>query len=147
MSETALVAGSAAAWTMVGIIWFVQVVHYPLLAGLRTAVAETSAEHRWRTTVVVALPMAVQGLSCLVLVAAPPEGAWALGPWLAGALLAVALVVTGLVSVPLHVRMTEHGDLAAGRRLVQTNWWRTAAWTGHAVVMTVLLAQVLTRPG
>lgn len=147
MSDLTLVSGTAAAWVMAGVIWFVQIVHYPLLAGLRHDVSATSAEHRWRTTVVVALPMGVQGVACLVLLVAPPEGVWALGPWLGAALLAVSFVVTALVSVPLHVRMTETGDLEAARRLVVTNWWRTAAWTGHGVVMTVMLAQVLTRPG
>jgi hypothetical protein len=147
MSDAALVAGTAAAWIMVGVIWFVQIVHYPLLAVLRHDVSATSVEHRWRTTVVVAVPMAIQGISSLVLVMAAPTGVWAGWPWLGGALLAVALVVTATVSVPLHVRMTDTGDLTAARRLVTTNWWRTAAWTGHAVVMTVMAAQVLTRPG
>lgn len=132
---------------MVGIIWFVQIVHYPLLASVRHDVSAMSAEHRWRTTVVVALPMAVQGLSTLVLLAEVPDGVWNGWPWIAAALLAVALGVTAFVSVPLHVRMTDHGDLAAGRRLVTTNWWRTAAWTGHAVIATVMVAQVVTRPG
>lgn len=147
MTEVALVAGTAASWVMVGVIWFVQIVHYPLLAQLRDAVSRTSAEHRWRTTVVVAAPMAVQGLATLVLLMAPPDQVWPLWPWAAAVLLAVALGVTAAVSVPLHVRMTDIGDLSAGRRLVITNWWRTAAWSGHGVVMTVMFAQLLTRPG
>ncbi len=147
MSDAALVAGVAASWVMTGVIWFVQVVHYPLLAALRSDVSATSAEHRWRTTVVVALPMAVQGLATLVLLASPPPEVWGPSPWVAAVLLAVALGVTAFVSVPLHVRMTETGDVKAGERLVATNWWRTAAWSGHAVILTVMLGQALTRPG
>jgi hypothetical protein len=147
MSDVAVVAGTAAAWIMVGIIWFVQIVHYPLLAVLRHDVSTTSAEHRWRTTVVVAAPMAVQGVASLALVVATPPGVWVGWPWIGGVLLGVALVITAVVSVPLHVRMTDTGDLTAARRLVETNWWRTAAWTGHGVVMTVMFAQMLTRPG
>jgi hypothetical protein len=143
MIDVTLVVGTAASWVMVGVIWFVQIVHYPLLAQLRDAVSQTSAEHRWRTGVVVAAPMAAQGVTTLVLLAAPPEQVWAPWPWIAAVFLAVALGVTAAVSVPLHVRMTEAGDLQAGRRLVVTNWWRTAAWTAHAVVVTVMLAQVL----
>lgn len=143
MIDVTLVVGTAASWAMVGIIWFVQIVHYPLLAQLRDDVARTSAEHRWRTAVVVAAPMVAQGVATLVLLAAPPEQVWAPWPWVSAGFLAVALGVTVAVSVPLHVRMTEAGDIQAGHRLVVTNWWRTAAWTAHAGVMSVMLAQVL----
>ncbi len=34
---TALVLGAAATWAMVGLIWFVQLVHYPLLARFSAA--------------------------------------------------------------------------------------------------------------
>ena len=60
---------------MTGVIWFVQHVHYPLLAqvemGQAVAVAE---EHQRRTGHVVALPMAFEGLTTLALLAQQPEG-------------------------------------------------------------------------
>jgi len=55
MIEVLLVAHAAATLVMVGVIWFVQVVHYPLMA--RVSASEFAAyerEHQNRTTFVVA---------------------------------------------------------------------------------------------
>ena len=75
MAGTALIANALATGTMVGVVWFVQIVHYPLLA--RYGAAESpgvSAEHQTRTGFVVALPMAVEGVTTLVLLATRPAG-------------------------------------------------------------------------
>lgn len=57
-----LLLNAVATWTMVGLIWFVQRVHYPLLALIGTDRARPVAiEHQRRTAQVVGLPMAVEG--------------------------------------------------------------------------------------
>jgi hypothetical protein len=134
-----LVASLAATWTMVGVIWFVQVVHYPLLAmvGMDRA-SEVAVEHQRRTGQVVALPMAIEGVSTLVLLAARPSGVFWLWPWVAAVLLAIALGCTVLLSVPLHAQMASKPTPEIGRRLVRTNWPRTVAWTLRGLVFVVM---------
>ncbi|MFM8390558.1 MAG: hypothetical protein ACKOA5_15085, partial [Actinomycetota bacterium] len=74
-----LVLNLVATCVMVGVIWFVQLVHYPLLAliGIDRA-PEIAVEHQRRTAWVVGLPMAVEGVTTLVLLFARPDGvdAW-----------------------------------------------------------------------
>lgn len=131
---------AVATWAMVGLIWFVQRVHYPLLALIGTERARTVAlEHQRRTAQVVGLPMAVEGLSTLALVVWRPEGVAIWLPLVNGALLAVALGSTVLLSVPLHARMADAPDESIGRRLVTTNWPRTVAWTARGVLCAVML--------
>ena len=56
----ALYANTIATAVMVGVIWFVQVVHYPLLAQFGSAQSVAVAEqHQTRTGYVVGLPMLV----------------------------------------------------------------------------------------
>lgn len=131
----------AAAWCMTGLIWFVQVVHYPLLALVPPESArQTAEEHQPRTAWVVALPMAVEGVTSLVLmVRRPPQIPLALA-WAGGVCVALWLLATVLLSVPRHQRMLERPDPALGRSLVVTNWPRTLAWTAHAVIATVMVA-------
>jgi hypothetical protein len=129
---------------MTGVIWFVQHVHYPLLAqvqiGQAVAVAE---EHQRRTGHIVALPMAGEGLTTLVLLARQPVGVtWCL-PWIGAILLAVALGCTVLLSVPLHAKMATNPDAQVGKKLVATNWPRTIAWSLRAVVCVVMVAQMV----
>lgn len=144
VENTVLVANLAATLVMVGVIWFVQVVHYPLLSVVPVeSAASTAVEHQRRTSYVVGLPMAVEGVSTLgVLVMTPDAVSWWL-PWVGAILLAVALGSTVLLSVPRHARMASAPDAQVGRELVTTNWPRTIAWTLRGVVCVVMLAQVL----
>lgn len=130
---------------MCGVIWFVQLVHYPLLSVVPVeAAASTALEHQRRTSWVVAAPMAVEGVTVLAIFFSPPDGvSWWL-PWVGGALLAVALGSTLLLSVPRHTRMATRPDATVGRELVVTNWPRTLAWTlrtGVAVAVAVQWAR------
>ena len=144
MIDAVLIANLVASCVMTGVIWFVQHVHYPLLAqvemGQAVAVAE---EHQRRTGHVVALPMAVEGLTTLALLAQQPAGVnWFL-PWIGAILLAIALGCTVFLSVPLHSQMAKNPDALVGAKLVATNWPRTFAWSLRAVVCVVMVAQMV----
>ena len=140
----ALYANTIATAVMVGVIWFVQIVHYPLLAQFGSTQSVAVAEqHQQRTGYVVGLPMLVEGVSTLWLLARRPDGVAALLPWANAVLLAVALGSTVLLSVPLHARMAEAPDASIGRRLVLSNWPRTVAWTARGVICAVMLHHVL----
>ena len=129
---------------MVGVIWFVQVVHYPLLSVVPVESAATVAvEHQRRTSWVVMAPMAVEGVTTLMLLAMVPVGVAWFVPWLAGIPLAVALGATVLLSVPRHARMAASPDEQVGRELVTTNWVRTVAWSVRGVVVAAMLLATL----
>lgn len=139
---TVLVLSTVAAWGMVGVIWLIQIVHYPLLAKFSNAVpTEAATYHARRITPVVGPFMAIEGVTALALMAAPPAGVdWPL-MWLAAALLGVALVSTVVFSVPQHAALAQGHDDAAARQLIRTNWYRTIAWTARAFVLVVAVIQ------
>lgn len=137
-----LILNCAATLVMVGVIWFVQLVHYPLLAIVSVDRAtEIAREHQRRTGWVVGGPMAVEGVTTLVLLVARPDGVSLLLPWIAAVVLAVALGCTVLLSVPLHEKMASTPDSTVGHRLVVTNWPRTVAWTARGILTVVMLVQ------
>jgi len=139
-----LLLNAVATWTMVGLIWFVQRVHYPLLALIGTDRARPVAiEHQRRTAQVVGLPMAVEGVTTLGLLVRTPDAVAPIWVWVNAVLLAVALGSTVLLSVPLHARMAEAPVATIGRRLVVTNWPRTVAWTARGIICAVMLHHVL----
>lgn len=142
MSEIILLANFVAATVMTGVIWFVQWVHYPLLASVPVDRAVKVAEQHQRATgQVLAIPMAVEGFTTLGLLISRPEGVQVIWPWIGAVLLAVALGSTVILSVPLHAKMVASPTAEVGRRLVVTNWPRTIAWSARAVVCTVMLMQ------
>ncbi len=126
---------------LVGIIWTVQVVHYPLMAhvGEEHFVGYASA-HAPRMAAVVMIPWTVQGVTTAGLLLLRPDG---VSTALLGAVAVAALtpvVVTVVASVPAHRQLASGFQPAVHRRLVRTNWLRTAAWTAHLpLAVTVLL--------
>jgi hypothetical protein len=117
---------------LVGMIWTVQIVHYPLMARVGPeAFPSYAAAHASRMTALVALPWALQGLTTLGLLLSSPPGVRRDLVWAEAVSAAIPVVVTVVASVPAHVRLGEAFDPAVHRRLVATNWIRTASWTVH----------------
>lgn len=139
--STLLWATFAAGLFMTGLIWFVQIVHYPLFAAVgEDAFIPYQHRHMQRTTWVVALPMAVETVAAFALLLHPGayEYAWLIA---ISSLVAVIIASTALLQVPDHERLARHGlARAAHRRLVTLNWIRTSAWTAKSAISVVLLS-------
>lgn len=135
-----LVVHAAAAWFLAGLVWTVQVVHYPLFdAVARDRFVAYESAHSTRITAVLAVPWAVQGVTTAWLLLAPPAGVPVVLVGASAVTAAAPVLVTIVMSVPAHRILGRGFDAAAHARLVGTNWLRTAAWTAHAVLATALL--------
>lgn len=144
MDNVVLIVNLVSTWTMVGVIWFVQIVHYPLLSTVPVESASSVAvEHQRRTGWVVGAPMLLEGVTTLLLLVMVPTGVAWFVPWLAGIPLAVALGATIFLSVPRHERMAKQPDAKVGRELVTTNWVRTIAWSVRGVIVAGMVLAAL----
>jgi hypothetical protein len=136
-----LMVHAAATLAMVGLIWFVQIVHYPLMARVgRDRFARFEEAHAKRTTWVVAPLMLVEAALALVLVVRPPPGVSEVAAWVALGLVVVIWFSTALIQVPLHRRLALGFDDDAHQRLVSSNWIRTAAWSVRGLLALVWLS-------
>ena len=144
MAEFAAVAQVVGSVGMFGVIWIVQIVHYPLMRFVPGAqFGRFEAAHSTRISWVVGPLMAVEGVCVLAFFFAPPVGLpWWL-PWAGAVAEAIAIGTTIVVSAPLHGRLGAHFDPALLDRLIATNWIRTAAWTARAAVAIAILVAVL----
>lgn len=143
-TELILLAHTASTWYMVGIIWFVQWVHYALfnLVG-GEGFADYQLAHLHRTSYVVLVAMFIEAGTAGLLMLSPPPG---VAFWLTalGALLvAVIWLTTLLVLVPLHNRMTQGYQDADYQQLIRSNWPRTLLWSLRGLLVLGMLAQVL----
>jgi hypothetical protein len=131
-----LLVHAAATLFMVGVIWFVQIVHYPLFSRVgEAAFPDYERHHERRTSWVVAMPMLLE-LGTATATVAYVGGALA---WCGLGLLAAAWVSTGLWQVPAHRRLEGGFDAVTHRRLLQTNWVRTVAWSARGIIACALL--------
>lgn len=139
-----LVAQAAATVWLAGMIWTVQVVHYPLFALVgEDGFSAYAAAHTTRISLLLLGPWAVQGVTTAWVLLSRPRGV----PWwmvlAAAAAAAATVVVTVAVSVPQHDVLGDGFDAHAHARLVWTNWWRTLAWSVHAVLAVWMLVRHL----
>lgn len=120
---------------MTGIIWFVQVVHYPLVTRIpKEGFTGYEQAHTVRTGWVVAPLMLLElGTSLLLLVYRPDGHALPIStsPLYLAALGCLILIwlSTFLVQVPLHVILEKQPDHKAMLLLDRSNWIRTILWT------------------
>ena len=126
----------AATLVMVGVIWFVQVVHYPLFAAVGASGFRTyAAEHGRRTTLVVAAPMLIELGTGVALLWRRPGAVPSSWVWVGLGLLAVVWASTFGLQVPRHAELANGFDVRAHRRLVAGNWLRTAAWSARGLLV------------
>lgn len=138
LSSLLLLGQLASTLPLVGLIWTIQVVHYPLFG----AVGEPGfigyhARHSTRISMVVIPLMVVELATTLGSVVVGS------GSWIPLIPVVVVWVTTFLISVPLHGRLGTGFDPRAHRALVVTNWIRTAAWTAHGAMLLIAVAPTL----
>ncbi len=127
-----------------GLIWFVQVSHYPLFAAVDApSFPAYESRHRTLTTWVVAPLMLVEAATTLLLFRGVPTLLSLTEAAIGAALLLAIWISTAALQVPCHHRLSQGFDQLAWRRLVATNWIRTAAWTARAALLLAILGRLL----
>lgn len=124
---------------MTGLVWMVQAVHYPLFAHVGSdGFSRYQTLHMKRITWVVGPAMLVEAASGVWLWRDPPGAAPA--GWLVAnlAMLGGIWASTAWLQVPAHERLAAGFDASAHRRLVGTNWIRTALWTARTGLLAAI---------
>jgi hypothetical protein len=139
-----LVAHSLITAMMTGIIWFVQVVHYPLfpLAGGANFPLYQRRHESGITRVVVPL-MLVELATAIALLFVFPAGISRSLFYLSLVLLLINWLSTFLLQVPQHRRLKAGFDIAAWQVLYRSNWVRTISWSIRVIILLLILARQL----
>ena len=121
---------------MLGVIWIVQIIHYPLFLMVgKDAFVAYELEHVNKTALVIAIPMLLELATYLALLyfnVSLRKNPLFLGT---GFLLFIIWVTTFFVSVPLHNQLSIGFDQKAVESLIHTNWIRTIAWSLRVAVL------------
>jgi hypothetical protein len=125
---------------MAGLMWLVQLVHYPLFSGLAEAsFKDWHAFHGKRISFIV-MPLMVSELGLAIYLQFKAPSTLQLSILILNVLIWVS---TALLSVPLHTKLEAHGaDKAHIAALVKTNWPRTLCYTVKAALAFWFAAKV-----
>lgn len=139
-----LLSNIAATMAMVGIIWFVQIVHYPLYTRINPdAFPNYEVAHVNLITLVVGPIMFIEAITALLILLSPPENVplWLL---VVALLLVVTIwAITLFVNVPQHNALSFSFDEQTHRMLILSNWTRTIAWSFRGAIMLWVLSQMI----
>ncbi|MEY4483872.1 MAG: hypothetical protein RL693_1324 [Verrucomicrobiota bacterium] len=131
----------AATAALVGLIWIVQLVSYPIM--LRVTEKDFKEYHPFHcdriTFVVGPLILAETGTAIWLWSQgfAEPLFLWSLIP------LVMTWISTALIQVPLHWKCERSYSRRSIQRLIQTNWIRTFCWSTRALLIAALVYQQL----
>lgn len=133
LSPVTVIVHLIATWFMVGLIWTIHFVHYPLFAevGEATYVAYQAA-HVDRIGKVLLVPWAVEGVAAaaILFAALATRDRRVLPPAVIGAAaMGVVLLISGFWSAPAHGELADGFDPEVHDRLMNADLVRTLAWT------------------
>lgn len=142
--DALLLSNLSATLFLTGLVWFLQIVHLPLmLRASKLDFANFARIQRFRNTFLMAGPMLVEAVTGMWLWYDTPEG-FSGGNLFRGAVLIVILWIVTLVGiVPLHSHLIDGYDESAIRSLMRRNWVRTVCWTLRAAMMIWVAASRL----
>ncbi len=135
-SQRILIINVAATLFMVGLIWIIQIVHYPLFDGVGAAgFTSYQQRHQSQITLIVAPVMLTELATAILLLLAPPLGVRKPSILASIGLLVLIWLSTAFIQVPCHERLVTGFDADTYRWLVQSNWIRTLAWTARGLLV------------
>lgn len=121
---------------LVGLIWTIQVVHYPLFNRVGSAAFPAyESAHMQAITTLVAPLMLVELVTGVALALLPLSQVNSGILWLNLAGIALIWLVTALVNVPQHVALATEFNEQIHSALVMANWVRTLLWTARGLLI------------
>jgi|LNFM01.2.fsa_nt_gb uncharacterized membrane protein len=134
-----LLINSAATLYMTGLIWFVQLVHYPLMSQVGSGgYRQYQLAHQNLTSLAVGPAMLAELLSAIALVSYDAKDPWR---WAGLAAVGALWASTALVQMPLHAALANGFDAEVHARLVSSNWLRTVIWSARSALVLWLIAR------
>ena len=143
-SLTILLSNVLSTLFLVGLIWMVQVVHYPLFDAVgEQNYVDYQKRHQSNITYIVAPMMLVELATAIMLLWFPMDGVDKSLVYAGIGLVALIWLSTAFIQVPCHEKLVKGFDPSAYKWLVNSNWIRTIAWTARGGLVTWMMVRVL----
>ena len=133
-------------FVMTGIVWFLQLVHYPLFRKVaRSRFVPFERMQLLLTSFVVAPPVLLETAAVLY-------SLWRKPPWMDPDAVLLGAVLLGIIWVtilfvhgPQHRALQQRFDPKAYRILLYTNWIPSYAWSSGLAVLFAVLLRIITH--
>ncbi len=134
----------ASTWFMVGLIWLIQLVHYPLFLNVGSKeFIKFHNNHTLFITPLVGSVMIIELVTLVILIFQTPHGIpnWIL---IVGILLLTAIWFSTLIfQIPYHNKLSSNFDDNLIKMLIKTNWIRTICWSLRGILVLIMLNKLI----
>lgn len=128
---------------MVGSIWLVQIVNYPLFSKLGSDFTTYHRYHVRLITYVVAVPMILEAFSTVLMLWFPYPGISKNLIWIGVILISIIWITTVFFSVPAHDQLAKGFQSNHFNKLLVSNWIRVLAWSFRSLILCLILIKIL----
>ncbi|MFZ4826784.1 MAG: hypothetical protein ACOYLB_05465 [Phototrophicaceae bacterium] len=129
---------------MVGVIWLVQIVHYPLYHHIHPqSFPDYEVQHVNKITLVVAPVMFIEATTALLLVVRAPSSIPLWARLLGLALVIVIWVATLALNVPQHNQLSYQFEPTTLNQMIASNWIRTLAWSARGALVLWMMGNLI----
>ena len=118
---------------MVGVIWFVQIVHYPLYKNIKEGFQGYERMHLRRTALLLEM------VTALFLVGCAPEGIILKLAAYNLVILILIWITTLLFQISQHQKLAIRFSAHQHKLLLLTNWIRVVLWTLRGLLVAVII--------
>ena len=144
MTKTFFIANVASTLCLCGVIWIIQLVHYPFFSQVGADnFQKFHQSHSFWITPIVAPLMIVELLTSLLILFYTPTNLNYKLLVFAFILTLITWASTAFIQVPLHNKLAQGFDAAIHAELVNTNWIRTAAWSLRGVLLLYFISKII----
>ena len=138
--RVAVAAHAAAVIFLVGMIWTVHLIHYPLFAEVGPAeYVSFQAEHVRRIGALLLAPWVAEGVTTAALLLLARSRRECVIVLAISATAAGVLLISGLASAPAHADLADGFDPDVHGRLMDWNLLRALLWTANGVLSAALV--------
>ena len=124
---------------MLGLCWFVQIVHYPLFLKIPEKQFSAYQKKNWLTGYVTGPVMILELITGLVLLYSYQD----LNYLINLALIGVTGFSTLLIQIPIHIQLKRERSVLLIQKLIRTNWIRTVSWTARTALLSHIILKGL----
>lgn len=125
-------------WIMAGMMWYAQVVHYPLYNKIKEGFVDYERSHIRRAAYLLGPLMLIEAITAIILIRIVPHGTEQVLAWVNLILLISIWIITFLFQLTYHQKLRVQFSKKWIKGLITSNRIRCLLWTIKGVVITFM---------
>ena len=136
MHDILIVSHIVSTSIMVGVIWVMQLLHYPTLLYVKNEAFRQFQNFHMRNISIIVVPIMLIELASGLMIYLQGERSFEF--LVSFALLIILWIMTGLLFTKFHSRLRKSKDIRIINKMIFLNWYRTLFWSMRLIIIFLM---------